>query len=269
MVKFDTIDIGTLDYENYSHRMSIDEKRYRELTTCLSCDEREIFPECHPFCKICHGAKVKDFPEKFFPREKVFTHFCALFDKQIKIMQKKPKWIKITIPVPFKVPFTVIDVEATGDMHKNKSHFVITMGYLNARKAIIYQLIDTDKHKEFAKKCKAIGYQLPPPVVAYHKDSEMVWLKLFRWGWVELMNHEIDVSKEGKILAKHVSLDNITFNWDDVTGNDVIGEWQKYVKGGNRIHLKRIAYHNFIDLLKEYQVALKSMKVRDYLHGKT
>ena len=142
------------------------------------------------------------------------------------------------------------------------------MGYLNRNVAVIYQLINPEAQQQFAKNCRNIGYKLFAPVVAYNKGSEMIWLKLFRWGWVELMNHEIEVSKDGEIKTAKMSLDKITFKWNDISGNDVITEWQKYLKSRNLIHLKCIAYHNFIDLLKEYQVALKNIKVHDYLQGK-
>ena len=274
MVDLKSIDIEKLEPENYSHRVFIDSKRYREIHMCLACSKKEIQLDYHPFCKICHDTKIKNFPESFLPKERAFEHFCNFFDKELKSESstlkkpKKPEWIAITIPLPFQSPFTVMDVEATGDMHRDKSQYVITMGYLNEYVAVIYQLINPKAFQQFARKCKNLGFKLPAPVVAYNKGSEMVWLKLFRWGWVELMNHEIEISKEGEIRTAKISLDRITFKWNDISGNDVIEEWQKYLKNRNLIHLKRIAYHNFIDLLKEYQIAIKSIKVHDYLQGK-
>jgi len=268
MVELDKININELDPEKYSHQVIVDKKRYFGLTTCLSCNEEKIESEFHPFCKKCHQEKILDFPEKYFPKDGAFDKFCEIFDNHLKTVPKNAGWIKITISVPFEVPFTVIDVEATGDKHKDKSHFVITMGYLNGNQAIFYQLLKSEKKNEFVKKCKRIANELPRPLVAYNKGSEMVWLKLFTWGWIDIIEHELHENKKGIINCTHVSLKNFSFQWDDVSGGDVIEEWQKYMKGGTKIHLKRIVYHNFIDLLKEYHLALKSVKLHDYLQGK-
>jgi len=268
LVELDKINLDELDPEKYSHQVIVDKKRYADLKKCLSCNEEKIEPKFHPFCKKCHEVKINNFPEKYFPKEEAYNKFCKIFDNHLKAVPKNAGWIKITIPMPFEVPFTVIDVEATGDKHKDKKHFVITTGYLNGKQAVIYQLLDPAKKTEFAKKCKRVGYELPRPLVAYNKGSEIIWLKIFTWGWIDIIEHELHENKNGTINSTHVSLDKMNFKWDDVSGNDVIEEWQKYQKGGNKIHLKRIAYHNFVDLLKEYHLALKSVKLQDYLQGK-
>ena len=41
-----------------------------------------------------------------------------------------------------------------------------------------------------------------------------------------------------------------------------------YQTSGALIHVKKIAYHNFIDLLKEYLIGLTNLEVHDYLKGK-
>jgi len=40
-----------------------------------------------------------------------------------------------------------------------------------------------------------------------------------------------------------------------------------YRKFHDIMYLKKIAYHNFIDLLKEYQLGMTYIKVHDYLNG--
>ena len=44
-------------------------------------------------------------------------------------------------------------------------------------------------------------------------------------------------------------------------------ESQLYKQSGDLIHLKKIVYHNFIDLLKEYYLALTNIDVNDYIKG--
>ena len=126
MVDFESIDIGQLDPEKYSHQVFIDNKRYRETSICLACNERDIQPIYRPFCKICHKTKIKNFPESFLPKVKALDYFYSIFDEEYKSKKpKKPEWIVLNIPLPFETLFTVMDVEATGDMHKDKSHHVI------------------------------------------------------------------------------------------------------------------------------------------------
>ena len=161
-----------------------------------------------------------------------------------------------------------MDLEATGDISKDKSNFIITMGVLQNSKIQIYQLIDYSKNKEFKKVCKAIARKLPRPAVAYNfYQSEARWLNLPYWGWIDIQEYQIIYTENLKKVPKSIKLDATSFEWDDITGKDVISESQLYEQSGDLIHLKKIAYHNFIDLLKEYYLALTNIDVNDYIIG--
>ena len=153
-------------------------------------------------------------------------------------------------------------------MHKDKSKFIITTGILNDSKATIYQLIDFTKKKKFAKECRRIGEWSPRPFIAYNYYSERNWLNVRRGGWIEIQRYELPQSSKGNLFAKPLKLDEVSFGWDDITGNDVIEESKQYQESHKLIHLKQIAYHNFIDLLREYILAKQDIKVHEYLSGK-
>ena len=70
------------------------------------------------------------------------------------------------------------------------------------------------------------------------------------------------------VASKSIKLDEVSFGWDDITGTDVISESIMYTEAEDLIHLKKIAYHNFIDLLKEYFIALTNIEVNDFLKEK-
>ena len=262
------INLNKVNSSSFAYKVIIDHKRLENLKICLICNQNHIFDKINKICKNCHEELIKNFPEKYFPQSTAFQVFCEIFDTAYKDYEKSKGYIIIKIPLRFKSEFTVIDVEATGDIHKDKKHFVITMGYLSDSEAQIYQLIDFKKKREFLKKCKNVGYKLPRPLVAYNYQSELIWLKLFTYGWIEILRNEIVLSKNGKASARSVKLDDICFKWDDINGKQVIEESELYLKTQDLIHIKKIAYHNFIDLLKEYLIGITNIKVNDYLKGK-
>jgi len=162
-----------------------------------------------------------------------------------------------------------MDLEATGDIRKDDTNFIITMGILKNSKIEIYQLIDYKKQKEFKSICKKIANKLPRPAVAYSfYQSEANWLNLRYSGWIDIQEYKIEHSENLKKSPKSIKLDEVSFEWDDITGNDVISESLMYSETEDLIHLKKIAYHNFIDLLKEYFIALTNIEVNDFLKGK-
>lgn len=256
------------DIDTFADHVFIDQKRSRERKTCIVCKKRRNDDITRPLCSICYDEVVKDFPEKYFSKHNAFDDFCNNFDTTYRMYNAQRGYLTIEIPLPFNAPFTVIDVEATGDMHKDKRFFVITTGILHNSKAQIYQLIDFSKKKAFAKECKRIGEESPRPLVAYTYYSERNWLNIRRGGWIDIQRYEIQQTNKGSLFARPLKLNDVSFEWDDISGNDVVEEAERYQTSHNPIHLKRIAYHNFIDLLREYLLALQDIKVQDYLHGK-
>ena len=242
--------------------------RINRLKSCIICGRNPITDKVKHVCETCFNEKLKDFPERYFPKQKAFEEITKFFDQTYNEYDINLGYITLTVDLPFSSKFTVMDLEATGDITKDKSNFIITMGVLQNSKIQIYQLIDYSKNKEFKKVCKAIARKLPRPAVAYNfYQSEARWLNLPYWGWIDIQEYQIIYTENLKKVPKSIKLDATSFEWDDITGKDVISESQLYEQSGDLIHLKKIAYHNFIDLLKEYYLALTNIDVNDYIIG--
>ena len=242
--------------------------RVNRLKYCLICGRNPITDKAKHVCESCFNEKLKDFPARYFPKDKAFEEITKIFDQAYEEYDQNLGYLTLTVDLPFSSRFSVMDLEATGDITKEKSNFVITMGVLQNSKINLYQLIDYSKKKEFKKACKAIARKLPRPAVAYNFDySEARWLNLTRWGWIDIQEHQIIYTENLKKVPKHIKLDEVCFEWDDITGKDVISESQSYEQTGDLGHLKKIVYHNFIDLLKEYYIALTNIDVKDYIDG--
>ena len=242
--------------------------RVNRLKSCIICGRNPITNKVKHVCESCFKEKLKDFPEKYFPKQKVFEEITKIFDQAYNDYDINLGYITLNVDLPFSSKFSVMDLEATGDVTKDKSNFIITIGVMQNSKIQLYQLIDYSKNKEFKKVCKTIARKLTRPAVAYNfYYSEARWLKLPYWGWIDIQEHQIIYSENLKKAPKPIKLDEVSFEWDDITGNDVISESQLYEQSGDLIHLKKIAYHNFIDLLKEYYLALTNIDVKDYIEG--
>jgi len=250
--------------------IKIQEKRLAALTNCLTCQKNEINEEYRPLCAFCYEEKIKDFPEKFYPKESAFEIFSKFFDEAFKNYDKEMGYIILEIELPFKSPFTVMDLEATGEQIINKKDFITTMGYLFGSKAYIYQLVDFGKYEQFYQVIKKQSYDFKRPAVAYNFfGSERVWLRLRNErGWIDIQRKKRAFSENNKEYANDVKLEQISFEWDDISGKDCIEECRLYQQDGDLHHLKKISYHNFFDLLREYLIGLTDLLIHDYLHGK-
>ena len=261
---FDYLSIRGSTLFKYSTNIS----RVNRLKSCIICGRNPITDKLKHVCESCYTEKLKDFPERYFPKQKAFEEIVKIFDQAYDEHDANLGYITLNVDLPFSSKFSVMDLEATGDITKDKSNFIITMGVLQNSKIQLYQLIDYSKNKDFKKVCKAIARKLPRPAVAYNFDySEARWLNLPRWGWIDIQEHQIIYSENLKKVPKYIKLDEVCFEWDDITGKDVISESQLYEQTGDLVHLKKIVYHNFIDLLKEYYIALTNIDVKDYIDG--
>ncbi len=251
------------------YELRVQERRLSELKTCVICKKNPIKKEFRPLCETCHDGKIKDFPDKYFPKERVFKDFTELFDKFYQNRDENLGYFLVEIELPFHSPFTVMDLEATGDITKDRGQHITTMGFLYGNKARIYQLIDPSKHKKFFRTCKDIAYKFKKPVVAYnYEGSERIWLKIYIGGWIDIQKYDIRYSDESGKYRHSLRLEDVSFEWNDITGKECVDEWANFRESGDVKHLKIMAYHNFIDILREYLVGLTDLKVYDYLEGK-
>ncbi len=251
------------------YELKTEEKRVKELKLCLICKRNEIVEKHRPLCKSCFDEKISGFPDKYFTKEHAFLNFSELFDKSYQSYDDDLGYIIIEIDLPFDSPFTVMDLEATGDITKDKSKFITTMGFLFERKAFIYQLIDFSKEKEFTKLCRKVAMVFKKPAVAYNfEGSERIWLRIYGSGWIDIQKNEVRFSEQAGEHLHSLKLEEASFEWNDINGFDCIEQCQLYQENGDLVNIKSIAYHNFIDILREYLVGLVSLKVYDYLDGK-
>ncbi len=205
----------------------------------------------------------------YYPKEEAFKNFCTLFESTFQNYDKDLGYIIIEIDLPFESPFTVMDLEATGDITKDRGEFITTMGILYESVAHIYQLIDFSKHRKFKKFCKKVVNNFKRPAVAYNFEGpERIWLNIYTGGWIDIQKNEIRFSEELGEYRHSLKLEDVSFEWDDINGIDCIEQCILYQKIGDIKHLKLIAYHNFIDILREYLVGLTDLNVYDYLEGK-
>ena len=251
------------------YELKTEEKRVKDLKLCLVCKKNGISEKHRPLCKSCFDEKTSSFPNKYFSEEHAFMKFSELFDKFYQNYNDELGYLIIEIDLPFDSPFTVMDLEATGDITKDKTQFITTMGYLFEKKAFIYQLINFSKQKKFAKLCKQVANGFNRPAVAYNfEGSERIWLRIFMGGWIDIQKKEIMFSEEIGEELRSVKLEEVSFEWDDISGLECIERCQLYQDSGDITHLIIVAYHNFIDILREYIVGLVNLKVYDYLDGK-
>ncbi|MHA1932442.1 MAG: hypothetical protein ACW96X_07875 [Promethearchaeota archaeon] len=250
------------------YELKIEDKRISELENCIICKKNLITEEYRPLCKICFDEKTSDFPDRHFPREHAFNNFSTLFDNHYQKYDKNLGYITVEIDLPFESQFTVIDIEATGDITKDRTHFITTMGFLNGKKAFIYQLIDFSKHKEFTKACRKASRNFKKPVIAYNfEGSEKLWLRISEGGWIDIQKKRKRINEESGEHLDLLKLKEVSFEWDDISGLECVDQCKLYQKTGDITHIKVIAYHNFIDILREYYVGLVDLKVHDYLEG--
>jgi len=246
-----------------------DQMRLKKLLTCTNCNQNKISPNSHPLCQECYNELIKNFPEKYFPKDKAYESFRNAFNIAFENYNDREGYISIKIDLPFTSPFTVMDLEATGDINKDRSNYITTMGVLKKSVAIIYQLIDFSKHKDFKREMRSKALDLPRPIVAYnYEGSERPWLRLYVGGWIDIQKKELEFSRNKKPYPKNIKMNDLMFQWDDITGVDCPEECSSYQEDGVVMHLIKIAYHNFIDLLKEYQLGLTTLEVHDYLKKK-
>ncbi len=251
------------------YEIKIQEARLKEIMKCIICKSNNTEEEYHPLCKICYNEKIKNFPDKYYQKELAYKNFCTLFENSYQNYDNNLGYMIIKIDLPFNSPFTVMDLEATGDITKDRSQFITTMGIFYGKVAQIYQLIDFSKHKKFKKLCKKIVNNFSRPAIAYNfEGSERIWLKIYTGGWIDIQKYEIRFSEEIGEYRHSLKLEDISFEWDDISGNDCVEQCELYQTDEDIIHLQIIAYHNFIDLLREYLVGLTDLKVYDYLDGK-
>lgn len=250
------------------YEIKTESERVNELEYCLICKKNRITEKCRPLCINCFDEKISNFPSKFYQQENAFHNFSVVFDNFYKNYDKNLGYLIIQIDLPFDSPFTVMDLEATGDITKERTHFITTMGYLYSKKAFIYQLIDFSKQKEFKKRCRNVARSLKRPAVAYNfEGSERIWLRIYEGGWIDIQKNEIRFSEDIGERLHSLKLEDISFKWDDISGLECVEQCQKYKETGDITHLRLVAYHNFIDILREYLVGLIDLKVYDYLNG--
>ncbi|MHA1845751.1 MAG: ribonuclease H-like domain-containing protein [Promethearchaeota archaeon] len=260
--------LDNLNPKSQVYKAIVDEIRLNSLKKCLICNKEDIEEDFRPLCRTCYLQFIEKFPEKYCSKDMAFEKFCKKFDEAYDKYDEIKGYIIIKMELPFSSPFTVVDVEATGDIFKNKNNFIITMGYFRDSIAEIYQLIDFTKKNKFHNICKKAVYRLKPPLVAYNANAERNWLKVYHREWIDLIKYTIKSKADGTPVAQPIGLNKISFKWDDIDGGDCVEESAKYVQDKNLNHLKKIAYHNLIDLVKEYQLGLKCLKIYDYLNGK-
>lgn len=251
------------------YEIKTESKRIKDLEFCIICKDNKVLEKYRPLCQNCFDEKISNFPSKYYSQENSFDNFTKIFDSFYKNYDKNLGYITIEIELPFDSPFTVMDLEATGDITKDRTQFITTMGYLYSKKAFIYQLIDFSIHKEFKKICKKVARNFIRPAVAYnYKGSERIWLNIFEGGWIDIQKHEISFSEDTGGALQSLKLEDVSFEWDDISGSKCVDHCQLYKETGDIKQLKLIAYHNFFDILREYLVGLTDLKVYDYLDGK-
>ncbi len=251
------------------YEIKVQEARTKEIKKCNICKKNNTEVEYHPLCKICYYEKIKDFPDKYYPKEVAFKNFSTSFLNAYQNYDKNLGYLIVKIDLPFDSPYTVMDLEATGDITKDRSQFITTMGVLYGNMVQVYQLIDFSKNKKFKKFYQKVVNGFKRPAVAYNfEGSERIWLKIYTGGWIDIQKYEIRFSEELGEYRHSLKLEDISFEWDDISGNDCVEQCELYQTDGDFIHLLLIAYHNFIDLLREYLVGLTDLKVYDYLDGK-
>jgi len=160
---------------------------------------------------------------------------------------------------------SIIDIETTGLNPRYGYPYiprchVITLGIYQGNLIRIYQLIKPSYIK-FLATCRKIIQKTPAPRYAYAAHFEQSFLGVLN-GWQDLTQYEEMRSDwwGGEPSFRRFSLVDVTRNpcpkredWD-IDGSEVPATWEKWLKTGKVELLGEIAYHNYIDLLRERQL---------------
>jgi len=152
---------------------------------------------------------------------------------------------------------TIIDVETDG-LFPDRNH-IITLGILKRNEIRIFQLIKPF-YDRFQKLCHQIVEDQPMPHYAYASHFEQSFLQVTT-EWQDLTQYyEVDYDQENPWRTSRLAA--ITFHPFpnqpyDIDGQQVLTEWQQWLKTKKPQHLTNIVYHNTCDILRTQQILEK------------
>ena len=159
---------------------------------------------------------------------------------------------------------TIVDIETTGlnpgrgDYYNPQSH-IITLGTYSGPTIELRQLM-SPKYEAFRDLCVRTVEKKPKPLHAYFAHFEKDFLGIEQ-GWNDLGQYWPSDWHDG---YRRVSLIEATRRPyqsredEDVDGKDVPQLWAAWVKESRIKNLAEIAYHCYIDLLRESQLVNKT-----------
>jgi len=163
---------------------------------------------------------------------------------------------------PF-VKGTIVDIETTGlnpgrgDYYNPQSH-IITLGTYSGPTIELRQLL-SPRYEAFRDVCLRTVERKPQPLYAYFAHFEKEFLGIEE-GWNDLGQYSFSDWHDGYSRLSLVDVTRSPYQRSedgDVDGRDVPQLWARWVKGSPVNNLAEIAYHCYIDLLRESQLVNK------------
>jgi len=153
---------------------------------------------------------------------------------------------------------TIIDIETDG-LFPNRNH-IITLGILKRNEIRILQLIKP-QYTRFQKLCHRIVETQPKPHYAYASHFEQSFLQVTT-EWQDLTQY-YDIEYDDECPVRPHRLASLTFHPFpnqpyDIDGQQVLTEWQQWLKTKKPKHLSEIIYHNTCDILRTQQILEKN-----------
>jgi len=167
---------------------------------------------------------------------------------------------------PF-VKGTIVDIETTGlnpgrgDYYNPQSH-IITLGTYSGPTIELRQLFHP-KYEAFRDICVRTVERKPQPLYAYFADFERDFLGIEK-GWSDLGEYIFSDWQDGYRRVALVEATRSPYQRredEDVDGEDVPELWAEWVKDSRMKNLAEIAYHCYVDLLRESQLVNKPNKL--------
>jgi len=158
---------------------------------------------------------------------------------------------------------TIVDIETTGlnpgrgDYYNPQSH-IITLGTYSGPTIELRQLFHP-KYEAFRDICIRTVEKKPQPLYAYFADFERDFLGIEK-GWSDLGEYIFSDWQDGYRRVALVEATRSPYQKredEDVDGKDVPELWAEWIKGSRVRNLAEIAYHCYVDLLRESQLVNK------------